>query len=555
MPDTPITLKITGRDAAPQLPSLLAGASRSGARTVDPFLPPGYLVPTSTFDVGPMARAAEDARTPHAQAAAPNEIVVLELADGSTLITSAARLQAALATSRPELLGAEGELLLEKLREAGASSQRGFGEAVGGLISKVFTLIAGAEPDAIVKAALGSVKNPRELGVSWVGTKALMWAIESRLDREPGLYLWHAGGTAGADIDPAEWRKPIAEATPPTGPMLVFVHGVGSSTLGSFGDLRSADRDLWATLGRQFTGGLYAFEHRTLSESPIENAIQLARALPTGADVSFVSHSRGGLVVDLLCLAGFEAQIDRYAYELEGTGDADPAEAKRVLGELETAHAEQRDQLRTLGALLRERRLNVRRYVRTASPANGTLLASGNFDLFLSGVLTLIGQVPYFFGNPLYSAFKRVVIEVAKNRTNAHLVPGIEAMLPDSPMARLLRDAPVRAGLEMAVIAGDIQGGHLLKRLGVLLTDFLIFDNEDNDLVVNTTAMLAGIAPQAGARVLFDRGAEVSHFRYFANVDTRSAVRDWLVAPDVAKLEPFRALPSPAEYAAAMAHA
>ena len=66
--------------------------------------------------------------------------------------------------------------------------------------------------------------------------------------------------------------------------------------------------------------------------------------------------------------------------------------------------------------------------------------------------------MPFFFGSPFYSAFKRVVIEIAKNRTNPHLVPGIEAMLPDSPMARLLRDAPVRAGMDMAVIAGDIEG-------------------------------------------------------------------------------------------------
>ena len=38
----------------------------------------------------------------------------------------------------------------------------------------------------------------------------------------------------------------------------------------------------------------------------------------------------------------------------------------------------------------------------------------------------------------------------------------------------------------MAVIAGDIEGGNLLERLGVLLTDFLLFDNDDNDLVVDT---------------------------------------------------------------------
>src|SRR5581483_7164691 len=195
------------------------------------------------------------------------------------------------------------------------------------------------------------------------------------------------------------------------------------------------------------------------------------------------------------------------------------------------------------------------RYVRTASPANGTKLASGNFDLFLSGVLTLIGAVPFFFGSPYYSAFKRVVIEIAKNRTNPHLVPGIEAMLPDSPMARLLRDAPVRPGIQMSVIAGDIEGGNMLKRLGVLLTDFLLFENTDNDLVVDTEAMLAGIAPTAAARVLFDRGADVSHFRYFVNLDTRTALRSWLTVDDPFALDIFRALPTPEEFEAALAAA
>jgi hypothetical protein len=128
-------------------------------------------------------------------------------------------------------------------------------------------------------------------------------------------------------------------------------------------------------------------------------------------------------------------------------------------------------------------------------------------------------------------------------------------MLPDSPMASFLRAAPVVAGIEMAVIAGDIEGGNLLKRVGVLLTDFLLFDNVDNDLVVDTAAMLGGIAPQTGSRALFDRGAEVSHFRYFTNADTRAAVRDWLVAPEVAPLKAFSALPGRFEDMDALAEA
>jgi pimeloyl-ACP methyl ester carboxylesterase len=491
-----------------------------------------------------------------AHATAADEIVVLELTDGSTFISSVTRLRDALRQSHPELIGPHGEIELEQLRAHGAASRGLLGDLAGGLISKVFTLVTRPDGDAILDAAFKLLKkegvaHAAELGVSWLGTKALMAAIESRLKRQPGLYRWTGAGNQEADYQAAAFATPVTTDAPHK-PMLVFVHGTASSSYGSFGDLRGGDRDLWSMLERQFGGGIYAFEHRSLSQSPIENALALVQALPPGAHVSLVSHSRGGLVADLLCLGDFDALIDSYAYAFEGTGDADPYEAKRVIAELETAHAQQRVDLRALGKLLRERQIVVQRYVRTASPANGNKLASANFDLFLSGLLTLIGQVPFLFGSPFYSAFKRVVIEIAKNRTNAHLVPGIEAMLPGSPMARFLRDAPVREGTQMAVIAGDIEGGNLLKRIGVLLTDFVFFDNVDKDLVVDTAAMLAGIAPRAGAKVLFDRGADVSHFRYFTNLDTRTALRDWLVAEQPSQLDAFRALPDPSEFAAAL---
>jgi hypothetical protein len=144
----------------------------------------------------------------------------------------------------------------------------------------------------------------------------------------------------------------------------------------------------------------------------------LVEALPAGAHVDFVSHSRGGLVVDLLCLVDFEKLIPDYEFGFEGVGNPDPSATARVVEELRNAHGKHRDDLRKLASALRRKQLVVQRYVRTASPAHGTLLASGNFDLFLSGVLTLIGQVPFLFGNPYYSAFKRVVIEIARNRTD-----------------------------------------------------------------------------------------------------------------------------------------
>ena len=551
----PVELRLIGHETEPVLPGVLISATRSIDGGVDVFLPPGYLQPVSTFDVGPSARSSASGAVQRDHAARADEIIVLELADGGTLITSAGRLHEALGQSHPELLDGD-TILLEKLRVEGAAAGRGLADALGGLVSKVFTVVIGGR-DAIIDAALGQLKNKAELGVSWLGTKALMRAIENQLAHGPGLYRWVGASGKESDLEPVALvdAKDAPLPEPERRAMLVFVHGTGSSTLGSFGELRIGDRDLWAALEARFPGGIFGFEHRTLSESPIENAIQLVNALPRGAHVSLASHSRGGLVADLMCLGDFDALIDTYRYAFVGTGDPDPQESARVRAELDDAHAEQRGQLRTLAKLLRERGIVIRRYVRTAGPANGTLLASGNFDVFLSSMLTLIGAVPFFFGSPIYSAFKRVVIEIARNRTNAHLVPGIEAMLPDSPIAALLRDAPVRDGLAMAVIAGDIQGGNLLKRLGVLLTDFLLFDKEDNDLVVDTPSMLAGIAPKAVSRVLFDRGADVSHFRYFTNLETRSALRDWFVSVDPASLTSFRALPSADEYESALASA
>ena len=552
---TILDLTATPQDQAP-LPALLRNVRRATDAGDDPFMPPGYLQPRACFELGATARGAVAVNQKYAVQA--DEVLVIELADGGVLITSASELQVSLARSRPDLLGSQGEILFDRLRSDGGATRGLAADLVGGLISRVFALAVGASEDPIItdaRARLGELTQGRgseaiELGVSWLGTKALMWAIEKRLERQPGIYCWQAvqGAAPASDSDEqarARAQRELQAAAAAGEPVLVFIHGTGSSTHGSFGDLPLDERELWSVLERQFDGRIYAFEHRTLSESPIENARQLLAALPEGLRLSLVTHSRGGLVGDLICLEGFDGLIEQYRSDLPATGVTDAAAASLVQREIGDAHGEQRQLLRALASELAAKKLVVQRYVRVASPAQGTRLASGNLDVFLSGLLTLLGQIPFFFGNPLYSAFKRVVLEIARRRTSAHLVPGLEAMLPESPMARLLREAPVRVGIEMAVIAGDIEGGGLLQRLGVLLTDFLLFDNLDNDLVVDSDSMYAGIAPQARARALFDRGAAVSHFAYFSNLDTRAALRDWLVSRDVGSLAAFQPLPGP----------
>jgi hypothetical protein len=191
----------------------------------------------------------------------------------------------------------------------------------------------------------------------------------------------------------------------------------------------------------------------------------------------------------------------------------------------------------------RRRSCVVQRYVRVASPAQGTRLASGNLDLFLSGMLTLIGQVPFFFGSPLYSAFKRVVLEIARKRTNAHLVPGIEAMLPDSPMARLLRDAPVRSGHRDGGDRRRHRRRQSAEAPGGAADRFSALRQRRQRSRRRYRVDVSPASRRRRGHGHCSTAAPVSHFRYFTNIDTRSALRDWLVADGGAAADRFPPLP------------
>ena len=206
MPDRTVQIRLTGREVEKRLPPLLTPAVRSASRDDDEFLPAGYLVPTVAFDVSPAARGSSDTTAKESHGSGPNEVIVLELTDGSTLITSAERLHDAIERTHPDWLDADGTIPFEKLRAAGAAPGRGLGDALGGLVSKVFTLVAGEASDPIIDAALDRLKEKGldkvELGVTWAGTKALMWAVESRLAQKPGLYRWVGAGGKPEDLEP-----------------------------------------------------------------------------------------------------------------------------------------------------------------------------------------------------------------------------------------------------------------------------------------------------------------------------------------------------------------
>ncbi len=374
-------------------------------------------------------------------------------------------------------------------------------------------------PEWVKQHGIGSFE---QLG-AWLTAKLIIWFIEKKIRPEEGLYRWVKPDTEDATSLMALGNIPFDQ------PLLLFLHGTASNTQGSFGALQSDEASSeWGTLTRTFKNNIYAFEHRTMSQSPIDNAVVLANALPEGARLSLVSHSRGGQVADLLCLKELSSeQLNRF----------------RRKGDI-SAEADQHDQrqLTELAKVLRKKKFQIQRVIRVACPSQGTVLASEHLDRFLSVLTSLIGLIPVVGQSPVYQVIKRITLETAKSRWNASVIPGIEAMIPQSPLVALLNAPDVQAGGDLGVIAGDIEGGSWFKRLGVFITDTVFYDNEDNDLVVNTNSMFQGIARGTGSRYLFDQGADVSHFRYFRNARTRH-----LLAQSVTNLErewppEFRAL-------------
>jgi CHAT domain-containing protein len=304
-------------------------------------------------------------------------------------------------------------------------------------------------------------------------------------------------------------------------PILLFLHGTVSNAAGSFGILkRPASRpedtwrdDAWLKLTRAYGERILAYEHHTLSLGPIDNAIALLKALPDGACLHVVSHSRGGMVGELLCRQQRTDGKPPFAGELEAL--------ERWIEGKDERYAEELAKLTELGRLLEQRRPRVERFVRVACPAAGTTLAGGRIDRWLS-LATDVLDFTGLSASQTYRCIKGFLLAVVKMRTEPEAVPGLEAMMPGSLLTAVLNRPGVEITGDLSVIAGDIEGGSFLNRLAIKVTNW--FYGGNHDLVVDTFAMYGGLTRKGGARVLFDQGKEVSHFSYFGNRRTADAL-------------------------------
>lgn len=308
---------------------------------------------------------------------------------------------------------------------------------------------------------------------------------------------------------------PIA---PSSKPYLLFIHGTASSTDGSFGklekDKNNTTTEQWKKIRSVYGENVIAFNHRTLTESPLENIKQLFDQLPKGATLHLVSHSRGGLVGDVFsrfCVAktnykGFSADEIHFLSKNGRQTDI--------------------DNIGIIAAKAADKRINVEKFIRVACPASGTTLATTRLDHLLNIMLNLLGIATAQNANPIYIAFKNLLAAVVETKNDPKVLPGLEVQNPDSPFNEMLNNPTPETIIEspLYVISGNSQFS--LRWKGLLVITTKLFFMGKNDFVVDTRSMYNGAkrGPK-NMQYYFDESPETSHFDYFLNNSTRKALQ------------------------------
>ena len=465
-----------------------------------------------------------------------DSIVEVELTDGGILFVRADELKTLVQTddasesistgSRGSANDTGGTTNHDTLILTSSSSLRGQpadSETSRGIVSDVIKAITTLEIDW-------------QAGVATVAVEVIKNYIKPLEDRilglKPGLLHWNP-------YQENNWRN--AKSIPfSKQPVLILIHGTASSTKNCFGALwNESKRKQWLDfIFKHYKNRLYAFNHRSLSESPIQNAIELLDKLDKNQEVHLVSHSRGGLVGELLCRGDMNEEwserdpisdddINLYKSAYEGHLNSN---RKRKIPTDILEH------LDNLNSLLLEKRIKIKRFVRIACPSKGTTLADHRADLYLSILFSVLEKATKLGGpiiSGLGSSIKALAITAAKSRMDFDKLPGLECMMPSSGLIKMINHSSIVVTADLTVIAGNAEKGKTLhatssakevvkslqQTLWVVLTN--AFYLQENDFVVETTAMNGGHKRENPTYIYPDNGGMVNHFNYFTNPVSR----------------------------------
>jgi CHAT domain-containing protein len=395
----------------------------------------------------------------------------------------------------PNEVAVPAQLRWHGLEQAAPTRGAGF---LGDVLLQAFEVITGLGKGALEDTAADFVASQ------------VVTHVDGQVDA--GVYALKRESLAALKGSGQRLARVPAPANPAAEPLLVLVHGTFVDTFSTFGKLWAVHPQRVNELFNAYGGRVYALDHPTVGVSPIANALTLVQALPAGARLHLLTHSRGGLVAEVLALV---------CGRMNGLG-------QQVVGPADLAffpgpeHAPHRADLQALAAAVKAKGIRVDRVVRVACPARGTLLASKRLDAYLSVLKWTIELT----GVPMVPALVDFLTEVARRRARPESLPGLAAMIPDTPLVNWINSSELPIPGDLRVVAGDLQGDSIGSWLKTLLADAFYWT--DNDIVVHTRSMYGGSprvnGPGGGASFLLAQGGKTTHFAYFVNDRTVQAV-------------------------------
>jgi len=328
--------------------------------------------------------------------------------------------------------------------------------------------------------------------------KNYAYILDQKINPHPGLYM--------LDRNLKRTKKKIN----PRAEYLLLIHGEASNTARTFGDLNSNDNPKLAftKLASCYKDNVLAFEHQTISVSPLENVIDLLEALPDECNLDIIAHSRGGIVADLLVSADFRIPHNEIDTSKEHLFSNIPNFKNKVI---------------RFNNLINKKNIQVNKVVHVGCPMMGTfLLESERADHFFN-ILRQGHNLSFSKNSSHESAWKNLIFDIINKRKLATNFAGIEPLIPEGYFQHFLNSITNEMPGKLFIIeSGSTKSNDQFLVISTLLKNMGY--TAPNDLLSHLGSMRGGLTRTKGYRYKKINGKEINHFSYFRDSEVKNAL-------------------------------
>lgn len=287
-------------------------------------------------------------------------------------------------------------------------------------------------------------------------------------------------------------RPPVNWDHLSAGPALLLCHGTMSSTEKSFQHFLNTNE--FSEIIASFEKRVFAFDHPTLSKTPVENVDWFLDNVPKDKplNLNILTTSRGGLV------------------------------AREFLHRVSDLNQNGWD-------------IKVDRLVMSACPNRGTALAKPeSIPDYLDRITNLLQLLPIPFTD-LIDKILGLVKLLAKGIIGG--LPGLQAQNPESDFIRTMNGRHAPVGTALYALAANFEPTKpgwlkVWRKVANNVVDAIF--KEENDAIVPTNGVSEIKAQAAGFPIhnhFRSKDTNIHHLSYFDNTKIREQARDWLLDP------------------------